>query len=163
MATVYDNIDIRSTTFIDLLIEGENIEAGIIGDISSTMPDPIKGLIQLIDIWMIYSPGELRDFPNIGLDLDRFIGEHNTEALGNQIQKTILDGLSGAGIVRREDLEVEVIPIDIYSILIVLKISAAATPQNSLEQVQVIVSYLFDSTEIGIQPFNLDGSTGTGD
>lgn len=171
MPTNYDAIDLELTRRGDLAISNvsavgaraefaERREAFRSGDVLTTVFDQIRSTKQFIYMWLKYSKGDFRDYPDVGLNLDDFVGEPNTRETANSIKSRIINGLIAAGIVRAGDIDVSIIPIDLHSILITISIKALATANNSLDEDQAILTVLYDNTDGGIIPFNTEGIGG---
>lgn len=170
MATIYDLIDMEwlpsgdltlgifppenrllITSTRNLIVTSKND----LGGISSTETDQIQGFVQLIDTWLQADPGDWRDTPDVGVGLYEFIGKPNSRETAELIKQKIFNGLTQAGIVRSGDLEVDITPIDIHSILIMLHIKARPTSNNSLTQDTISIGYSFNIGERNIVPLGI--------
>jgi hypothetical protein len=71
--------------------------------------------------------------------------------VGKQIEKRITFSLISNNVVKPEDLEVRVVPVGIYEVAILIKISTMATNKNSLQLGQpVVLTVIYNSIEDGI-------------
>jgi hypothetical protein len=89
-----------------------------------------------------------KEHPTFAANLHEFRGESNTRETGKRIEQRVFSTIVNHNIVRPEDLTVKVVPLHIHQVGIFLRISALATPQNSLELGQPIVTaFIYDSVE----------------
>ena len=94
--------------------------------------------------------------------MSEFRGEPNTANMGAAMQSRMVNRLAGAGIVRAEDIEARVVPVGKHQVLIILSVSATATPGNGLTIGEpVVVTFLYDSLEDSV--FFLEESKTTHD
>ena len=121
------------------------------GDIADTSSDYIQSFKSEV---MTVCKSEINDWkanPNYAATLSDFLGEPNTRENGKRIEERIVSALTSNNVVRREDLQVKVVPVNIHQVLIMIRIDAVSTPQNSLEVGEpVTVSLIYDSTENNI-------------
>jgi len=140
----YDNIDFLWS------FDGD-FSVGSDGDIADTSSDYIQSFKSEV---MTVCKSEINDWkanPNYAATLSDFLGEPNTRENGKRIEERIVSALTSNTVVRREDLQVKVVPVNIHQVLIMIRIDAVSTPQNSLEVGEpVTVSLIYDSTENNI-------------
>ena len=145
MAGNYDDIDMRWTWNGDYGL-------GLDGDLLDTSNDLLLSLIQ--DCHTVCA-SELKDweiYPNLGANLDDFIGEPNTRSRALLIHDRVQLGLVGAGIVADRDLTVNVVPIHRHKVLIILTINVMPTAANGLsaQTGAVRTALVFDFVEQGM-------------
>jgi len=144
LAGVYDDIDVRFAYNGDFLL-GDDM------DLKDTSDDTIDSMIeQLHDVAAsAFQDWEL--YPNRGATLDDFVGEPNTRETGDRIHDRLKLSIIAAGILAEEDMEIKVIPVHINKVLVMIKVSAIATPTNSLGSGNnIVVKFVFDYLERGV-------------
>jgi hypothetical protein len=118
------------------------------GDLKDTSDDTIQALVQEIQSIIRSNFKDWKAHPSLAANLAQFRGEANTRETGKRVEQQIFSVLVNNNVVRPEDLTVKVVPIHIHQIAVFLKISALATPQNSLELGQpVVTALIYDSVE----------------
>src|SRR3990167_11328017 len=88
----------------------------------------------------------------VGANLLDFVGEPNSREVGEKIRQRIVAVLTRPGLIAASDLTINVAPVSIDSILVTVVIAAASTPNNSIVNETIAVSYLFDYSEQAILP-----------
>jgi hypothetical protein len=137
----YDAIDLEWTFDGDFAI-------GKDGDLKDTSYDTIQALIQTIQSIIRSKFKDWKEHPTFATNLQEFRGEPNTREVGKRIEQRVFSALVNHNIVRPEDLTVRVVPIHIHQVGIFIRISALATPQNSLELGEpIVVATIYDSVE----------------
>jgi hypothetical protein len=137
----YSAVDIEWTYDGDFAIDKD-------GDLKDTSYDEIQALIQEIQSIVKSRFKDWKAHPSFAANLHEFRGEPNTREVGRQIQDRVFSTLVNHNVVQPGDLDVRVVPIHIHQIAILIRISALATPQNSLELGQpLIVALVYDSVE----------------
>lgn len=138
---LYDAIDLEWDWTGDFAI-GED------GDLKDTTYDTIQALLQEIQSLIRSKFKDWKNHPTFAANLHEFRGEPNTRETGKAIEERVYFALVNQNIVKPEDLSVRVVPIHIHQVAILIRISALATPQNSLVLGQPIVTTLiYDSVE----------------
>lgn len=143
MASIYDDIDISFDWNGDLELSS--------GDIKDTSDNSLQSLLDQIHIICASALEDWEIYPNKGAGLNDFVGEPNTRYMGDRIHDRLRIALTSAGIVSEEDLEIRVVPIQIYKVLILIRIDAIATAFNPLnigEKLQTAL--VFDTLEQGV-------------
>lgn len=143
MPDIYDKIDISFSWNGDFSI-------GKDGDLNTTSTDQIQALVQNIQAAVASTPQDWEEFINLGAGLDEFIGEANTKETATRIESRVRENIITANLVRASDLDVKVVPVGIYSVLIIIRVQALATINNSLKDSNLIISLVFDYQERGI-------------
>jgi hypothetical protein len=143
MPANYDRIDFEWSWNGDYGISSD-------GDIGDTSRDQIQSLVQEVQSIISSSLNDWEEYPGIGANLDAFVGEANTKETSRLLRLRVKDALIFNNIVREDDLEIKIVPVGIHSVLIVLRIAALATPNNSLDQNSMVVSLIYDYTERGV-------------
>lgn len=143
MPSNYDKIDYRFNYRGDY-------EVGSDGDIADTSEDELESLVQEIrDV----VKSELKDWEEHfakGSGLQDYIGEPNSRETAKSIEKRVKNSLTLYDIVKPEDLTVRTIPVGVDSVMILIKVAAIPTENNSLEQATLVVAMVFDMRELGI-------------
>ncbi len=140
----YDSIDISFSWDGDF-------ELGKDGDLKDTSDDLIQALLQEIRSIIKSEFGDWKEHVSYAAGLSEYRGEPNTRKVGESIEQRVRSVLVSNNVVRPEDLDVRVVPVHIHQILIMIKIRALATPNNSLVLGQPIVtSLVYDSVEDSI-------------
>lgn len=121
---------------------------GIDGDLADTSSDHVQALVQEIQSVIRSISGDWKEHPTLAADLAEFRGEANTRENAERMKKRIISVLTAHNIVRREDLEVRIVPTHIHQVAILIKIFAQSTPNNSLVLGEPVVSvFIYDSVE----------------
>ena len=145
-----DAVDLKFTADGDYTV-GEN------GDLADTSGDEIESVIDQIFTEMASDKGDWSIHSSIGAGLEEFLGEPNTAEVGAQIERRIIDALTRTSIgIPRDDLFVRVVPMDLHSILISIRLAVQSTSNNSVEDNTLVVSFLFDLVERGVTPLIAD-------
>jgi len=137
----YDDIDVAFGWNGDLNL-------GHDGDIESTKSNGLQSLLDQIHSISASTLLDWKVYPNRGLGLDDFIGEPNTRYQADRIHDRVRLGLTSAGLVAEEDLQVRVVPVHIHKVLILIKINAISTAYNQLQDGEFLqTAIVFDSME----------------
>ena len=121
------------------------------GDLKDTSYDTIQALVQEIQSLIKSKFKDWKATPTFATNLQQFKGEPNTRETGKAIQERVFSIITNHNIVRAGDLAVRVIPVHMHQVAILIRISAMATPDNSLvlgEPISIVLIY--DSVEDGI-------------
>lgn len=141
---VYDSID------IDFTWDGD-MKVGPDGDLMSTADDAIRALENELRTIIKSERGDWKAQPNIGSDINEFLGEANTRELGRRLEERVRSRLTQPGPVLTEDLIVRAVPVHKHSILMIISVSAIATQNNRLQfGDRVTVSLTYDTIEDNI-------------
>lgn len=125
------------------------------GDLGDTSSDAIIALRQEVQSIVKSEFGDWKAHPTFAANLSEYIGEPNTRTIGKAIEERVKSSIISHGVVKAEDLDVRVLPVHIHQMLILIKIMAMATPDNSLVLGQPIVTALiYDSVESSIWHVN---------
>lgn len=143
MAANYDAIDVTFSWNGDFLV-------GRDGDFADTSSDQIQSLIQEIQDVSASSLSDWLEHPTRAASIEEFVGEPNSRETGQQIKDRIFSALVVNGIVQARDLEVRVVPIGIYTVMVIVRVTAQASVSNSLQTNSVVVTLAFDYKERGI-------------
>jgi hypothetical protein len=144
MSTDYSAIDIKYGWRGDYQISSD-------GDFEDTASDQIQSLVQEIQTICNSGVNDWEEHPNYAATLDDFVGEPNNRDTARRIVDRIRTTAIGNNIVRADDISVNIIPIDRSKVFIIVAITAASTPNNSvLSDGRVTVSLIYDYTEQGI-------------
>ena len=143
MPSNYDKIDLRYTWNGDFLPSEE-------GDLADTSIDQIQTVIEMIQLVVNSAVADWREHTGLGAGLEDFIGEPNLRETGDQIRDRIKSTLVINNIVREQDLSINITPVGNHAVLIIIKLAALATPQNSMEDNVATISLVFDYNERGI-------------
>lgn len=132
---------------MDFTWDGD-LTVGLDGDLGDTSDDFIRSLMNEIRDCVKSEFGDWEKDPHVAADLSDFKGEANTRNTGKLIEERVKSRLASAPIVAAQDIFVKVVPVHVNQILIAIRISAVATPGNSLKVGEpIVVSFLYDSTE----------------
>lgn len=112
---IYTDIDIEITDDGDLVLED--------GDLKSATP--LRTTAQAIHIAILTNKGELATETLWGADIQTFYGERNTAETRNYIQLNILEALRTQGLIKLDDIEVDVIPTDIHKAAIIVSLDGS--------------------------------------
>ena len=154
MAGNYDRVDERWCFRGDYL-------RGKDGDIADSSGDQILSFVDMIMDIVAADLNDWQEHPGRAASLSEFIGEPNTRETGKEIQDRVAASLTVNQVVRAQDLQVRVAPVDIYSVLIIITISALATPQNSLIAGDpLVITLAHDYRERGVMAVGYTGSRG---
>ena len=143
MPSNYDKTDLAWTWCGDYLPSKD-------GDFADTFDDKIQSLVQEIQTVVQSSLLDWEEHPGLGSGLDEFIGEPNTKVTANRLRTRVRDSLILFNVVRDSDLDIKVIPVGIHAVLLLIKVAALATSENSLAENIITVSVVFDYLEKGI-------------
>ena len=146
MAGLYDGIDVRWSWGGDLLLGSD-------GDLADSESDQIQYLVDMIQTIVQGDVDDWEEHPSLGANLSDFIGEPNNRETGDKISKRVKIAIVTAGIASAQDTTVRVVPIDSSTVMILVKINAIPTANNSINvESGVVTSSVFDFSERGIIP-----------
>jgi hypothetical protein len=135
MAKIYDNTDLSWTKRGDLLLSHN-------GDVAHTELDPLRSIVQEIRKRVRYAIGELKTAPRVGASLKNFVGKPNNKVVAEAIKSRIISALSRDGLVDKNDLNIQYLPVDRETLLVRLSLKVAATPRNrGSEMLTLSVTY----------------------
>lgn len=118
------------------------------GDLKDTSYDEIQALIQEVQSVVRSKFKDWKAHPSLTANLQEFRGEPNTRQTGKRIEERIFSTLVNNSIVQAGDLNVRVVPVHIHQVAVLIRISALATPQNSLVLGQpIVITLIYDSVE----------------
>ena len=137
MAINLDGVDLSFSADGDYYL-GED------GDLASNDSDHIQSIIEAVRTELSSGKGDWALHPYIGANLDDFIGESNSRVTADGIRSRIEESLSRPELIPFGDFEVKVVPVAVDKVLIGLKISAQATPNNSLINNETVISFLYN-------------------
>jgi hypothetical protein len=144
----YDAVDIKWSWNGDCLV-------GKDGDFDDTFNDQVESLIQEIQSVVQAELGDWAEHPTYAATLSDFIGEPNTRETGNRIQQRVVTSLLTAAVVVKQDLTVRIMPVDIHTVLIIIKVLAAPTGNNSVRPRDgVVVTMVYDYIERAVLPID---------
>jgi hypothetical protein len=147
----YDNIDFSWSWSGDYEIDGS-------GDLKDTSFDYIQSLKNEIMTIVKSEVGDWKASPNYAATLSDYVGEPNTRENGKSIEERITSALTSNSVVNRGDLQVRVVPVNIHQVMVMIRVQAQSTAQNSLVVGEPIsVNLVYDSNENNIffMPSNL--------
>jgi len=138
---LYDSIDMDFSWDGDYAISDD-------GDLKDTTYDYLQSLRNEIHNVMRSEFGDWELNPNFGANASDFRGEPNTRETGTAIEERFRARIVAAGIVRAGDLGVRVVPVGIHQVMVVINISATATPANGLTAGELLtITLLYDTLE----------------
>ena len=142
--SIYDSVDTKFDWSGDYSIGSD-------GDIADTSDDLLASLVQEIQTICKSEVGDWLADPSVGATLSDFVGSPNTQDTANKLYTRLIIKLTENGIVSREDLNIQIVPIGIYQVMIMISVSVAATANNKLTAGQVVnVNIIYDTSENGI-------------
>ncbi len=144
MSSNYDAVDLVYTWNGDYEVSSD-------GDLEDTASDQIQSLIQEVQTICNSSVNDWEEHPNYAASLDDFVGEPNNRETSRKLTDRIKTSLVSNNLVRANDIAIRTVPIDRHRLFIIIAISAASTPNNSvLSDGRVTVTIVYDYTEQGI-------------
>ena len=142
MATNYDSVDLYFSEEGDFALDSQ-------GDTIDTSFDSLRSIKQEVRTRVM---GQLRDwkiYPSIGANLADFIGEPNDRGNALSIQNRIVNSLTFDGLIKREDLNVALMPLSQSSIFCKIELNILTTTGNS--KLVNLATFLYDSQENGVR------------
>jgi len=139
MAQIYDRTDLTWSRRGDLAI-GHN------GDIMDTYEDPLRSLYQEIRTRTMSVLGDWKNYPDLGANLEDFVGEPNSKRTAEAIKIRIVASITRNGLVNNSDLNVKYTPIDIDKIMFRISVKVAPTAQNGGSN-YLGINFLYDYSE----------------
>lgn len=143
MPTNYDKVDLQWSWNGDY-------SPGQDHDFADTSSDKIQSLVQEIQTVVQSSLADWEEHPGLGAGLDDFIGEANTRQTAESLKTRVRDSLILFNIVRDTDLDVKVLPVGPHTVLILIRVAALATEENSLAENSIVITTVFDYLERGV-------------
>ncbi len=120
------------------------------GDLMDTSYNPLRSIVQEIRSIMEADTGDWAVYPQIGADLDSFLGEPNNRALAQEITARIKLAITSGNLIRSNDLLVDIIPVSNRMVRIQLRVNVAGTSGLEENIEWLVVGYLMDTIERGI-------------
>jgi hypothetical protein len=121
------------------------------GDLADTSDNLLASVVQEIQTIVKSEVGDWLADPSVGATLSDFVGSPNTQDTANKLYTRLIIKLTENGIVSREDLNIQIVPVGIYQVMIMISVSVAATANNKLVVGQVVnVNIIYDTSENGI-------------
>ena len=140
----YDSNDLDFTWDGDYIV-GED------GDLGDTKDDYLRSFVTEIRTIVRSEFSDWEKYPLLGCNLSDFCGEPNSRQTAANMQERIISQIVSIGIVKRGDITVRIIPTGPNEVLVMLKISTAATELNSLTPGEpLVISYSYNSLEDSI-------------
>ena len=149
MPANYNAIDLRWLWSGDYGLgpDGDFLDSSL--DQIQSLEDDIMSVVQA-DLF------DWEEYPSRAASLSEFIGEPNTRDTAKALQQRVSTALIANGVVRANDLQVRIIPIDVHRLMIIIKVLAQANAQNSLQPGRAAtIAMVFDYMERGILPVDL--------
>jgi hypothetical protein len=138
----YDKIvDLYFTDSGDFML-GQN------NDIKDTIEEQYRGFVQMVVTRLSSAAGDWALAPTVGANLDQFVGRPNTRDLANAIRSRVLSELQSGGLVRGNELSIEIFPVSKTSLAMIL----AITPPRS--EGQVVLTFTYSMKENKLIPRN---------
>lgn len=137
MAKVYDNTDLTWSKRGDLTISHD-------GDIRTTQSDPLRSIIQEVRKRIKYAIGELKIAPRVGASLKDFVGKPNNKTVAEAIKDRIISALSRDGLVAKNDMNIQYMPVSRSILMVRISIKVAPTTRNrgsEMLKLSVVYSY----------------------
>ena len=142
MAGNYDSVDFDFSWDGDFVIDSQ-------GDLKDTNEDKLASIKNEIFTIVKSSLGDWREDPNVGADLDDFVGESNSRNTADNIQARLESSMSE--LVSIQDLSIRLTPVNIYKLLISITLEVLPTAENRLRAGTTLsVSFLYDYLEKGV-------------
>ena len=135
----YDSTDFSWTSRGDLAI-GHN------GDLADTYGDPLRSLYQEIRTRTMSALGDWKLYPNLGANLENYVGEPNDKRTAEAIKLRIIASLAKDGLVNTRDMQIRYIPIDVDKIMFRISISVASSARNGNSN-SLGINFLYDYSE----------------
>lgn len=141
---LYDSIDCYFSWDGDYAIDDT-------GDLADTSDNLLASVVQEIQTIVKSEVGDWLADPSVGATLSDFVGSPNTQDTANKLYTRLIIKLTENGIVSREDLNIQIVPVGIYQVMIMISVSVAVTANNKLTAGQVVnVNIIYDTSENGI-------------
>jgi len=138
---IYDDIDAAWTWDGDFVVSDK-------GDLEDTSSDGLQSLLNEIHTLIRSDFGDWENHPIHASNLSDFRGEPNNRQTAEAIEERLVSTISAAGLVSASDISVRVVPVHAHQVLILMRINAAATPDNNLEPGNaLVVAFTYDSLE----------------
>lgn len=115
-------------------------------DLEDTTRYAYRGLIQKITTRMESSKGDWPLQQGVGADLNRFVGQPNTQVTGSNIVRAIQNELVGSGVLLASELLVEVVPLTQDIVGIILFITPAGSSRS------IVLNFTYDLRDNKIVP-----------
>lgn len=138
---IYDSID------ADWSFDGD-YDIGPDGDLKDTSYNLLQSIANEIHSVMKSEIGDWEKHPLFATNINEEVGKPNNQLTGRSIEQKVRSSLIANNIVKAEDLAVRVVPVGVSQVLILINISAQATPQNNLTPGQTLsVALSYDTLE----------------
>lgn len=140
----YDEVDCAWTWDGDYAISDN-------GDLADTKSDGLQSLQNEIHTLLRSEFGDWEKHPVHASNLSDFRGEANTRQTAAAIEERIVSAITSSGLIAESDISLRITPVHQHQVLILIRINAAATPNNNLEPGDsLVVSFTYDSLEDSI-------------
>jgi hypothetical protein len=153
MAGNYDSKDLSWTWDGDFSLDDS-------GDIESNDNDALESVESEIITIVKSSTEDWAMHPRIGANLWRFTGEANTRENAEKIKDAIYTALLSAGVVRKQDIEIDVNVLSLEVLYVKIFLKAIATPSNRVSSREPLlqneygqgieIKFLFDTNTSAI-------------
>jgi hypothetical protein len=142
MASLYDSVDLDFTWDGDYIIDSS-------GDLKDTSDDYLKSIQNEIFSIVKSSVGDWKEDPQLGADLDDFIGEPNDRNTAANMKARLQSSLTQ--VVNAKDLSVRIVPVHLHKVLIIINLEVIPTAQNKMRGGNsVTINFLYDYFEKGV-------------
>tara|TARA_Y100000310_G_C20543520_1_gene744479 strand:+ start:377 stop:847 length:471 start_codon:yes stop_codon:yes gene_type:complete len=125
MAGNYDSKDLTWTWDGDFVLDDS-------GDLAHNEDDALESIETEIVTIVKSSTKDWAHHPRIGANLWRFVGEPNTRKNAEKIKDAISVALVSAGLVRKQDIKVDVNTVSLDVLYVKVFLSATSTPSNRI-------------------------------
>lgn len=137
----YDEIDSAWTWDGDFVISDN-------GDVQDTRSDGLESLRNEIHTIVRSEFGDWEKHPIHASNLSDFRGEPNNRETAQAIEERLISSITSSGLVSESDISIRIVPVHQHQVLILIRINAAATPNNQLEPGDsLVVAFTYDSLE----------------
>lgn len=125
-------------------------EVGLDHDLKDTIADGLQSLIQEIQTVVKSESQDWELWPNLGANLDDFVGRPNNKITAEAIHDRIKMSIVSLGLVPENDLSVRIVPVHMNEVLIIINIAALPSPYNTLSELGMTITFVYDYMEKGI-------------
>ncbi len=140
----YDRIDLSFSWNGDLEISPN-------GDLFDTSDDQIEALRQNVVDVVRSVTGDWEFNPLAASDLVDYLGEANSRETAARMRKQLFAALVTHVNIASGDLGVKIVPLNHETVSILIAVSALPTGNNSLEQGQIVFTFVYTYGERGVQ------------
>lgn len=130
-----ETVDLYFTDSGDFVL-GDN------GDFRDTKNDHLRGFVQRMVTRVMSNQGDWRLQPQVGANLQEFLGKQNTREVGDRVKQRVQSELIGGGVLRAQELLVDVIPLSSTSIAIIVVV------QSTNPELQLTFTYDFKDNKV---------------